>query len=227
MNASIDHESPQPQMPCTKFASSCAAAVGVHDLGMELDAVERPRLVAHGRERRVVARRDAFEAVGQPQHAIAVAHPDGALGRILEAGEERVARGVRASAGRGRTPDRRTLPRRRRAAGTSTGARSRRRAPERRDRAVRGARTARPASSTLAGPPDSTMPFGANARTALELDVAGMDLAVDAALADAARDELGELGAEVQDQDAIAVRIRGHQRGILAATRAGSWGLPS
>ncbi len=66
---------------------------------------------------------------------------------------------------------------------------------------------------TLEGPPERMMPFGANARDLLERDVAGMDLAVDAALADAARDELGVLRAEVEDQDAIAVRIGGISAG--------------
>ena len=45
------------------------------------------------------------------------------------------------------------------------------------------------------------------------LDGAGarVDLAVDVGLAHPARDELGELAAEVEDQDAVVVRRRGHR----------------
>src|SRR5205085_4117851 len=46
-------------------------------------------------------------------------------------------------------------------------------------------------------------------------DITGMDLAIHACLAHAARDELGVLGAEVEDQN------------LLMLTRLGNWGPPS
>ena len=49
-----------------------------------------PLRVADGREGRVLAGRQHLEALGQPQDAIAVAHPDDALGAAGEVGEERV-----------------------------------------------------------------------------------------------------------------------------------------
>ncbi len=51
------------------------------------------------------------------------------------------------------------------------------------------------------------MPRGANARTSRIADVPGMDLAVDAQLAHAPRDQLGVLRAEVEDQDAVGVDV--------------------
>jgi hypothetical protein len=40
-----------------------------------------------------------------------------------------------------------------------------------------------------------------------------MDLAVDAVFADAARDQLGVLGPEIEDQDAVRVNVgRAHRR---------------
>src|SRR5690606_34679781 len=59
---------------------------------------------------------------------------------------------------------------------------------------------------------------------AVERQVAGVDLAVDAALADPARDELRVLTPEVQDQDAIAVGVGAH---AAPPTRGGSSGLPA
>ena len=55
---------------------------------------------------------------------------------------------------------------------------------------------------------------------AIDRHVPGMDLAVDAALAEAARDQLRELGAEVQDQDPVAVHTVLHRRRILPSVEA-------
>ena len=64
------------------------------------------------------------------------------------------------------------------------------------------------------------MPRGANARTVGVAHVPGMDLAVDAAFADAARDQLRVLGAEVEDQDAVRVDVRRpHRAGRAQLTR--------
>ena len=52
-------------------------AVGrVHDFRVKLHGVEVALLIGDGRERRVLAGRDDFEAFGQARDAIAVAHPN-------------------------------------------------------------------------------------------------------------------------------------------------------
>ncbi len=61
--------------------------------------------------------------------------------------------------------------------------------------------------STDSGPPERMMPLGWKATTSASLDVPGMDLAVDAELAHAARDELRVLRAEVEDEDAVGVDV--------------------
>ncbi len=52
-----------------------AALQSVRDLGMKLQAVQAPRLVGHGGERRVVAGCDDLESRRHGDHPIAVAHP--------------------------------------------------------------------------------------------------------------------------------------------------------
>ncbi len=47
--------------------------------------------------------------------------------------------------------------------------------------------------------------MGANSRTNALADIRRMDLAVDTGFAHAARDQLGDLGAEVENQDAIVL----------------------
>ena len=71
-----------------------------------------------------------------------------------------------------------------------------------------GARGVSP-SVTLFGPPDRMMPFGAKRADEVVADVVRMDLAVDVRLAQAARDELRVLRAEVEDQDP-GMRRGGH-----------------
>ena len=65
-----------------------------------------------------------------------------------------------------------------------------------------GARGAVP-SVTEAGPPDRMTARGAKSRTAALGDRKRVDLAIDPALAHAARDQLGHLAAEIEDQDAV------------------------
>ena len=61
-------------------------------------------------------------------------------------------------------------------------------------------------SVTLFGPPERMMPRGANARDERVVDVVRMDLAVDVRLAQAPRDELRVLRAEIEDEDAVVRR---------------------
>ena len=77
------------------------------------------------------------------------------------------------------------------------------------DHTAAGARGVSP-SVTLLGPPDRMMPLGANVPHERVVDVERMDLAVDVRLAQAARDELRVLRAEVEDEDA-GVRSGGHR----------------
>ena len=56
-----------------------AAARRVHDLGVELDAVEVARRVGEAGVRRGVGLRGGVEAGGQPRDGVGVAHPDGLL----------------------------------------------------------------------------------------------------------------------------------------------------
>src|SRR5690606_32811284 len=58
--------------------------------------------------------------------------------------------------------------------------------------------------------------------------IPGMDLAIDAELAHAARDELGVLRSEVEDQDAVRVDVgvRGWAHGSRGASKAGGLGPP-
>ena len=84
--------------------------------------------------------------------------------------------------------------------------------------AVRDTARRRRARSTAR--PRGSMPRGCQRAHALDRHVAGMDLAVDVALAEAARDQLRELGAEVQDQDPVAVHTVLHRRRILPSVEA-------
>jgi hypothetical protein len=61
--------------PVDEIGDQLAAIGGVDDLGMELGAVESPRLVRDHRERRAVAGGDDLEAGGEPGDLVAVAHP--------------------------------------------------------------------------------------------------------------------------------------------------------
>ena len=61
----LAHESPQ----------DFAALQGMRNLRMKLQAVQSPRLVGHGGERRIVARADGLEPRRRRDHAIAVTHP--------------------------------------------------------------------------------------------------------------------------------------------------------
>ena len=63
------------------------------------------------------------------------------------------------------------------------------------------------ASVTDSGPPDRMIPRAPKARTALVAAVPGQDLAVDADLAHAPRDQLRVLRAEVEDQDPVGMDV--------------------
>ena len=80
-----------------------------------------------------------------------------------------------------------------------------------------------PSTWTDAGPPEKMMPVGLRAAISSAGDVVGHDLGVDVRLADAPGDELGVLGAEVDDED--RVELVGHVRD--GAARGLIWPTPS
>ena len=69
-----------------EVAEQVESVGGVHDLGVELDAVA-PGVVAHGGDRDAVGAGEGAEAVGHLVDAVAVGHPDGHRSRqVLEQG---------------------------------------------------------------------------------------------------------------------------------------------
>ena len=133
---------------------------------------------------------------------------------------------------RGRTRDGARSPPCRRAARPSPSGRSRCRAPACRPRRSPAARAGCRLRGTEPGPPERITPFGRSARKRLGGLVERHDLAIDARLAHAPRDELRHLAAEIDDEDggmgggtiahAAAVREMPHrlQRCSVQAHRA-------
>ena len=147
-----------------------APGARVGDLGMELDAVEAPRVVRHRRERRVRRGGDRGESGRQRLDAVAVAHPHveqrGIRGALVSDAVQQPGRRPCAARSRSRTRGARTARPGRRAARPSSACRSRCRAPARRARTRRPARPAASRRSTDSGPPERTMPRAPNWRTA-------------------------------------------------------------
>ena len=78
----------------------------------------------------------------------------------------------------------------------------------------------RAGSETLFGPPDRMIPTGRRARDLRERRIERQNLGVDRELAQAARDQLGELRAEVEDDDGLdASRPEGDRAIIRCASR--------
>ena len=69
-----------PAMPRTKLASTSFPRGRVHDLGMELDAVEAALGVGQAGVGSGVGLGRGLEAAGQPGDGVAVAHPHRLLG---------------------------------------------------------------------------------------------------------------------------------------------------
>ena len=62
-----------------------------------------------------------------------------------------------------------------------------------------------PSAVTEAGPPERITPFGCSRAKASAAFWNGMDLAIDAGLAHAARDQLRHLAAEIDDEDGVGM----------------------
>ena len=194
---------------------------------MELHAVEAAPLVRHGGVGDGAGRGGRGEAGGSAStrspwliqtSSTRIAAASRRSCEMIEQPRARRSRSLRRSRTRARSRGRRG----RRAAAPWSACRSRCRAPARRARTPPRARAADRASVTDSGPPERITPRGAKARTSASRDVPGMNLAVDAQLAHAARDQLGVLRAEVEDQDAVRVDVgvRGRPRGGVGP---GSW----
>ena len=73
--------------PLDEVGQDIAPVLGMHDLGMELQAIDAARFVGDGGQGRVAAIGHGEKAVGQALHAVAMAHPHGQ--RRGQAGKER------------------------------------------------------------------------------------------------------------------------------------------
>ena len=156
----------QPAMLWTKLRRSRAPCGRVHDLGVELRAVEAARLVGDRRRRARSRTRRCAEAGRQRGDPVAVAHPHRiALAHLPDAVEQR-RRARRARPRRGRIRGRGRPRPCRRAAAPWSARRSRCRAPARRLKIAGGARGA-PRPSTEAGPPERITAFGGRPRERL------------------------------------------------------------
>ena len=116
---------------------------------------------------------------------------------------------------------------RRRASASSPAGRSRCRGPARPARRRASAGGGEPSSTTEAGPPDRITAFGAKfVEEVLGHLLERVDLAIDVELAQAARDELRHLGAEIDDEKAVML---GHGRriGRSPGRRKHRWLSPS
>ena len=203
------------------------ALLGVGDLGMELQRVEAPRFVGHAADGQVGGRGDDLEPGRELGDAIAVAHPD--IEQAVAFGVHAVfdalqQSGVTAGADlciaelvhRARLDATAQL----RGHGLHAVADAEHRHTQRPDGLGCGGRALLRDGLGAAREDDALRIEGPHRLIAC---VPGVDLAVDAELAHAARDELRVLRPEVEDQDTVGVDVAGgHGRRF---TRSGSSGL--
>ena len=180
-----------------EIAEDRGALLGVHDLGMELDAVEAARRDGDRGMLRVVRLGHALRAGRQRRDLVAVAHPH--LQRRLHAREERTLRSHAQLCAPvlPRTAAHDLAPQRLHGDLHAVAD------PEDRDAEIEDRGVDRRGALLVdaggaAGEDDAARFFRQDLRGG---DVEGNDLAVDVALANAPRDELAILGAEVEDED--------------------------
>ena len=206
-----------------EVAQDLTSVRGVGDLGVELHA-EAPRAIAHRRGGEAIGARGGVEAVGQPPDRVAVAHP-----RALRLGQA--------------VEDARAVPQGdRRRAELALALRDDLAAFEDMGHEVHPVADAedreapvedRGVDQGCAGLVYARRPAGQDhadhaARCQLAGgDVVREDLAVDAGLADAARDELDVLAAEIEDRDRLARRpsVTGGGPGDRVGARTGPFHL--
>ncbi len=190
----------------------------VHDLGMELHAVEAPLVVGDGGEGCALADAHHLESRGQLVDPVAMAHPH-LLARALfpQAVEEIAIRGdfekgaaeFAVIGGRDASPQLR-------AHGLLAIADAEHRHAQlehrlRRARRLRHMHRGRPARQNHRPGAEGLEPGFVHGE--------GVNLAIDAAFAHPPRDELGHLAAEIEDQDLVG-GWRGHGRAIILEARA-------
>ena len=187
------------------------AALGVHDLGVEQQRVERrarrrpsprPARWRSSRRPRSPAARPRRSRRGSPRRAVRRARPRRArrcavLGHVHRRVAELALRRRRDAC--------------RRACRSSAACRSRCRAPGCRASNTPGSHFGAPASDTLFGPPDRMMPTGCARANLLGRRVRRPDLRVDRQLAQPPRDQLRVLRPEIENDD-----------GLMAHGRAGT-----
>ncbi len=186
-----------PGDPDDEVAEHVAAAGRVDDLGVELDAVEVPLGGGQAGVRVRVGLGGAGEALRQPGDGVAVAHPDGLLAvdvleQAVRAADADVRRPVLAAVGGQDVPAELMGHQLRAVADAEDGE------PPVPDRRVRPRGIGVVDRHRAAGEDDRARP------STLDLLVRGVvrqQLGVDVELADPARDQLGELAAEVEDDD--------------------------
>ncbi len=191
------------------------ALTRVRDLRVELDAVEAPRLVGDARDGRVVGGGDELEALGQSGDAVAVAHPHieqpeallaGVILDVLE--QPRVAARTHARVAELAPLGAFDAAAELRGHGMHAVADTEHRNAEG-EHGLGSAHVAR-----LENRLGTTGENDAARRECGDcpgIHVESADLAVDPRLAHPARDQLGVLGAEIQDQDAIGVNVLGRR----------------
>ena len=198
------------------------AALGVRDLGVKQQRVQRRAGVLHRRDRRVGARRDDGEARRRGGDEVAVARPHAELaGHCANRSVWPRARRPHVHDARGRTRDAAPAPRGRRACRSSAACRSRCRAPACRGRRRRvAARRARLRHAARAAREDDADGLARAQRLARRVE--RQNLAVDGQLAQAARDELRVLRAEIENENGLmghAVDSDAARRGRRAVSR--------
>ena len=189
----------------------------VRDFGVELHRVVVARFVGHGSQRRVRRRAHGHEAGRDFLDAVAVAHPDVEHGAALAVAviEQLVEQSARRGHGDLRIPELAVIR-----AGDAAAELLRHRlhavadaehGHARLEHGLRRLGRLRIRDGLgAAGQDDAARAECANVGVA---HVPRMDLAVNAAFADASCDQLGVLGPEIEDQDAVRVNVgRAHRR---------------
>ncbi len=202
----------------------------VHHFGVELDAIETPRIVGDRRERRAGRDADGAEARREPRHAVAMAHPHrGPLAHLEHALEQRrVVDDLKFGAAELACVAAFDLA----AQGSHHGLLAIADAEHRHAGIEDGLRHLRRARLGHAGrPAREDDGLGQDRAERVFGLVAGHDLRVDAGLAHPPGDELRHLAAEIDDQHAVLRRVgrrfwrlvRAILRPVLNFARHGRW----
>ena len=224
----------QPAMSRTKLRMRSAPCGVCATSGMELDAVEPAALVGDDREGRVRETASGSEPVGQLGDPVAVAHPDRVLlAHVPDALEERaVGEDLDLGAAELRVMPALDLAAELRRHGLLAVADAE--APGCRPRTAPAARGATCRSSPIPGRPTGSPPSASSRERPASAFWNGTISRIDALLAHAPGDELGHLGAEIDDEDLVVGLGHGRELGDCgrgsnagALERSGGFSLSS